>query len=135
MLTRRLMLVGTASGLVLTGCGITGPAHNEAAPPAVDQAVEMVGTAFAPATIRIEQGQTIQWRNTSVLTHTVTADPDLAADPAHVELPAGAQPFHSGDIAAGEVWQRRFTVPGTYRYVCLPHEQIGMRGTIVVDPS
>ena len=135
MLTRRRMVTSTASGLLLTGCGITGPAHTQRPPPAVDHTVQMVGTSFEPASIRITQGQTIQWRNTSLLTHTVTADPELAADPDHVQLPADAETFHSGNIAAGEVWQRSFSVPGTYRYICIPHEQLGMVGTIVVEPS
>ncbi len=95
----------------------------------------MVGISFEPETIRITQGQTVQWRNTSRFTHTVTADPELAADPANVQLPEGAETFDSGDIAAGEVWRRTFTTPGTYRYVCLPHEQQGMRGTVIVEPS
>jgi plastocyanin len=32
----------------------------------------------------------------------------------------------------GETFEVTFEVPGTYRYVCLPHEDHGMRGTVVV---
>lgn len=91
-------------------------------------------TNFSPAVVRIRAGQTVQWRNTSPIGHTVTADSRLAKNPANVILPQGAEPFHSGNIAAGQVWQRTFTLPGTYRYVCLPHEQQGMIGTVIVDP-
>lgn len=122
-----------AGALAVAGCGITGPAHTDRPPPAVDATVTMGLTSFAPETVRIRAGQTVQWRNTSPITHTVTADRSLAADPDHVILPAGAEPFHSGEIKAGEVWQRQFPVPGTYRYVCLPHEQQGMIGTVVVE--
>ena len=122
-----------AGALAIAGCGLTGPAHMDAPPPAVDETVTMGLTSFNPKTIRIRAGQIVQWRNTSLITHTVTADRSLAADPDHVILPQGAEPFHSGDIKAGQVWQRRFPVAGTYRYVCLPHEKKGMIGTIVVE--
>lgn len=132
----RMLTVPVAAGFAvsLAGCGITGPAHTQAPPAAVVQTVSMGFTNFSPATIRIRVGQTVQWRNTSPIGHTVTADPRLARNPANVELPEGAQPFHSGNIPAGQVWQRTFTVPGTYRYVCLPHERQGMIGTVVVEP-
>lgn len=126
-------LVAAAFAFAVAGCGITGPAHREPPPPAVDQTVTMGLTNFSPAVVRIRAGQTVQWRNTSPIGHTVTADPRLAKNPANVILPQGAEPFHSGNIAAGKVWQRTFTRPGTYRYVCLPHEQQGMIGTVIVD--
>ena len=125
--------VAASFAVSLAGCGITGPAHTQPPPATVDQTVTMGFTRFSPAAIRIRAGQTVQWRNTSPIGHTVTADPRLARNPANVQLPEGAQPFHSGNIAAGQVWQRTFDLPGTYRYVCLPHEQQGMIGTVVVE--
>ena len=118
--------------LPLTACGVTGPAHTQPPPPAVDATVTMGMSSFEPASIRIRRGQTVQWRNTSLVTHTVTADPRLAANPANVVLPPGAPAFHSGSLQPGQVWSRTFAVPGTYRYVCLPHERQGMIGTVVV---
>lgn len=133
------MLVRTASALAsaaaLSACGITGPAHTEPPPPAVDATVTMGFVDFNPETVRIREGGTVQWRNTSPIAHTVTADPELANNPANVSLPQGAETFHSGEIEVGEVWSRRFTVPGTSRYVCLPHEEQGMMGTVIVDPA
>ena len=120
------------ASLALTGCGITGPAHTQRPPPAVDAVVTMGLNSFNPGTIRISPGQTVQWRNTSPITHTVTADKARAANPANVILPPGAPPFHSGAVPAGQVWAYTFTIPGTYRYVCLPHERAGMIGTVVV---
>ena len=119
--------------LPLTACGVTGPAHTQPPPPAVDATVTMGMSSFNPGTIRIRAGQTVQWRNTSLVTHTVTADKARAANPANVVLPAGAPSFHSGAVPAGQVWAYTFTVRGTYRYVCLPHEKQGMIGTVVVD--
>lgn len=133
MLGKTAVVTALASGLCLSGCGITGPAHTQPPPPAVAATVTMGMTSFSPAAIRIRAGQTVQWRNTSLMTHTVTANPALAANPANVRLPQGAAPFHSGKIAAGQVWAHTFATPGTYRYVCLPHERQGMAGTVVVD--
>ena len=137
MLHAKALAAIGAAALAVSGCGITGPAHTVPPPPMVDATVEMQGVVggydFSPEVIRIRTGQTVQWRNTSLVGHTVTADKSLAANPANVILPTGAQSFNSGDIDPGAVWSYTFTVPGTYRYVCLPHEKQGMIGTVVVE--
>jgi plastocyanin len=66
------------------------------------------------------------------VTHTVTADPTKAIRPADVTLPAGVQPWDSGNVDAGQSYSYIFSTPGTYRYVCIPHEMLGMIGTITV---
>lgn len=87
---------------------------------------------FEPAQITINVGETVEWRNMSREAHTVTADPNLAANPAHVVLPQGAQPIHSGEIRPGGRYSYTFRAPGIYYYVCLPHEEMGMVGIVVV---
>lgn len=90
---------------------------------------------FAPATVTIHVGEAVRWQNvTSAITHTVTADPGRAENPADVSLPPGAQPFNSGAVTPGQSFQHTFTVAGTYRYFCIPHETLGMLGTVVVEP-
>lgn len=99
--------------------------------PAVE--VEMTNRLlFSPDTVRITSGETVLWRNSSMLPHTVTADASKAAAAGNVTLPPGAQSFDSGNIDAGQTWSYTFTVPGTYRYVCLPHEMAGMTGVVIV---
>lgn len=124
-----------AAGLLLLGaCGTGGPAY---APPGADVAATVKMTtalSFSPDRVTVRVGDIVEWRNRSLFTHTVTADPAKAADPAHVALPPGATAFESGPVPAGQIFRHRFTVPGTYKYVCLPHEGFGMRGTIVVEP-
>ena len=91
---------------------------------------------YVPANVTIRAGETIEWVNTSPLTHTVTADPEKAAQPEeHVALPEGAEPFGSGRMAPQEEFRHTFTVPGTYRYVCIPHEMSGMVGTVEVQAA
>ena len=94
---------------------------------------------FAPGTITVGAGSTIEFRNFSDQAHTVTAYGD--------SLPAGASYFSTGGdseararknlseglIDPGDAYFLPLTVPGTYRYFCIPHENLGMTGTIVVE--
>jgi plastocyanin len=101
-----------------------------------DSAVTVQATdalRFTPSEVRVQIGDTVRWENQSTVVHTVTADPDRAADAANVELPDGAAPFDSGFVDPGDSFTHTFDTPGTYRYVCIPHEGVGMIGTIVVE--
>ena len=121
---------------LLVGCGMGGPAYEEGVPAGVDAVVEMTtGHSFSPANVTIPAGGTIEWRNVAIMTHTVTADPGLAKDPADVRLPQGAQAFDSGDIPAGQIYRHTFDVPGEYRYFCEPHESDDMVGTVIVQSA
>ena len=61
---------------------------------------------FSPAVIDVQVGDTVAWRNTGTMQHTVTAD--------------GGE-FDSGMLAPGATWEHRFSVPGTFGYHCTPH--------------
>lgn len=87
---------------------------------------------FEPQVLTVRAGQTVEWRNGSLLVHTVTADPALAANRKDVALPPGAKPFNSGNLKPGAVFRHTFRVPGRYRYFCIPHEGAGMIGNVVV---
>lgn len=87
---------------------------------------------FLPDTVRVRVGDAVRWENGSDVIHTVTADPDRAARADNVSLPEGVAPFDSGDIVPGGVYVRVFRVPGTYAYVCVPHELAGMVGVVIV---
>ncbi len=92
--------------------------------------------SFSPKTITIRPGGAVEWRNTSLITHTVTDDPRLAQTPPDSMLPASAPAFNSGDIPAGHIYTRSFETPGTYHYFCIHHEGDGMLGTVIVgSPS
>lgn len=135
MNARLFLACATLASMTLAACGFGGPAYDRP-PPRVDKVVDMTTTLnFAPRAITIRAGETVEWRNVSIMDHTVTADPARAKNPAHVRLPPGAEPFHSGTIAPGKVYRRTFPVAGEYRYFCIPHEEQGMLGTITVLPA
>ncbi len=76
---------------------------------------------FVPDTLEIQVGDTVVWRNTSSVVHTVTAHPDRVPDPDAIRLPEGAEPFDSGNLFEDQVFGHVFTVPGEYHYICVPH--------------
>ncbi len=124
--------LGVALAGAVAGCAHDGPAFNT--PPSDVKVVEMHTTLrFSPETLTISRGQTVQWSNKAIMTHTVAFDPSKVKDPADVSLPAGVTPFTSGEVMSGQTWTHKFTVPGTYHYVCQPHEGLGMKGTIIVQ--
>ncbi len=137
-----LMLFDSHSGPLL-GFGPAAQAapidEGEAAEPspATTPAAPEVGMTnqleFIPKRIAIDAGQTVLWKNTSDIPHTVTADPAQAIRPQdHVQLPEGAETFDSGTMQPGDTFRHTFTVPGLYRYFCVPHEMNGMVGEVEV---
>jgi len=118
------------SGLLIT-CSCSGDQSAGEAPPA--DTVTMTNSAkFTPDSIVISAGDVVLWKNTSDLTHTVTCDPEKAVKEKDVSLPSAAKPFNSGNLKSGESFKKKFTVPGTYHYFCIPHEMLGMKGIVVV---
>jgi plastocyanin/uncharacterized membrane protein len=90
---------------------------------------------FKPNKLTITAGASVQWTNQSEDTHTVTNDPKIADDEAEVSSPAGVAVFNSGRVRPGQTFTHRFTEPGLYKYVCEPHEMMGMIGQIEVAPA
>ena len=91
------------------------------------------GLKFEPAEITVSVGDRVQWRNVGNIAHTVTTDPSKVADPEGVSVPSGVRPWDSGLLGGDETFSRTFDKPGTYRYVCIPHEGARMVGIIVVE--
>jgi plastocyanin len=90
---------------------LAAPAGAGAAP-----TVEASATDFSPKKVAISSGQKVTWKNKSG-THTVTFKQgsfDKPLDPSHKTV------------------RRKFTKPGTYRYVCRFHADLGMKGKVVV---
>jgi plastocyanin len=87
---------------------------------------------FVPEKVTIKVGDTVEWYNNAASLHSVTTNQSVAQNPKDVSSPPGAKPFDSGFMPPGAKWSYTFTVPGTYKYLCLPHEKDGMVGYVVV---
>jgi plastocyanin len=138
-LTRRGFLGGmvlvSAAALVACSGGAAAPAAN--APPAAPSntgAVKMTdANKFDPDTVTITKGGTVTWTNSSTMMHSVTDDPAKAANKADALLPDGGAAWDSGILNPGATFTHTFDVAGTYKYFCVPHEALGMLGTITVQ--
>ncbi len=103
---------------------------------------------FLPRTIRVGVGDTVTWVNQDVETpHTITLGKEPEGGPLAAFAPYGdpraydgSKPLNSGFIGAdphwfGKTFSVTFTRAGTYHYICALHDEMGMRGTVVVDPA
>jgi plastocyanin len=88
---------------------------------------------YDPATITIAKGGTVTWQNASQTVHSATFDPSKAAKAGDCSLPQGVQPFDSGLLQPGQTFSHTFDTAGTYKYFCVPHETLGMLGTVIVQ--
>lgn len=130
LLLRRVGLL-VVSVLVLTGLTV-----QESPPTAPAVVVGMTNTmTYTPDTVRVSVGETVRWKNSADVMHTVTADPAEAFKDESVRLPEGAATFNSGNLSPSDTFEHTFDVPGTYRYFCIPHEAVGMYGTVIVVPK
>ncbi len=105
-----------------------------AAPPRATMAVVQMTDQFkfSPSTLTISRGTIVEWKDAGAQPHTITCDPAKAMKKSDVAYPSGAQPFDSGSIMGGQSFKHTFTVAGEYRYICVPHEMMGMIGTVIV---
>jgi plastocyanin len=87
---------------------------------------------YVPEKLTIPVGTTVEWVNNAKTLHDVTTDADSVQKPSDVKLPPGAHPFDSGFMQPGMTFDYTFTVPGNYKYTCIPHEKDGMVGEIDV---
>ena len=87
---------------------------------------------YAPEKVSIKAGESVRWVNDGETVHSVSTASANAQNPKDASIPRGAVAFDSGFIPPGGDYSYKFIVPGTYRYFCLPHENAGMVGVIVV---
>jgi plastocyanin len=145
--TKRVISLGAVMlslpALMGAGCGATPGASSAgliatavagtAGSPTVLMISDGDARKFEPAALTVPRGTAVTWKHVSGSGHTATLDPTKVKDASKVALPSGAQPWDSGNLSDGASWTYTFEVPGTYRYACLPHEDRGMLGTIVVS--
>ncbi len=135
--------VATPGHLINIGSGFVTPTSGG------DQSVSV--NRFLPGDLTIHVGDTVTWKTTDPATpHTVTfgpepADPQAVTGtdgPGHATI-AGPNPVvNSGFLKAGPPpppaqgtqFQVKFLAPGIYPYYCTLHDDLGMIGTIRVEP-
>ena len=71
--------------------------------------------AFNPAELTVNVGDTIVWKNTDIVSHTVTA-----ADGS----------FDSDEIKPGKSWKLVAKKAGTFAYACSPHPNMHGKFTV-----
>lgn len=77
--------------------------------------VRIVDNRFRPASITIDRGTVVKWKNRGSRTHTTTSDTGL---------------WDSGSLSPGDTFRRRFRRRGRFDYHCTIHAS--MTGTIRV---
>jgi plastocyanin len=96
------------------------PAPSSVTAPTIEP-VDIVDLAFEPAALELPAGTAVLWTNTGAAPHTVSAEDGS---------------FDSGTLQPGSTFERTFTTPGTYAYLCQIHPE--MTGTIEIlapDPE
>lgn len=143
---RAFLAVGIGATAALAGC--IGPSLSSS-----EYDIGMQSNAFVPEpavggtdvpTFEATVGEPVVWANSGSRNHTVTAydagvpdgadyfasggfDDELAAREAWEESLSGG-----GVIEPGQTYEHTFEVAGDYYYFCIPHEDAGMDGKIVV---
>jgi plastocyanin len=120
----------TAVARVSSGLGAEASAVQSASGPTVKMTDQY---KYDPSTITVPKGTTITWQNAGTMVHSATFDPAKAVNKDDCSLPAGVAPFDSGLLQPGQTWSHTFTVAGTYKYFCVPHEALGMKGQVIVQ--
>jgi plastocyanin len=113
---RRLLQLATLSLLVLLVFAPSAWAQGQ------EVTVRMEDNFFDPANITVEPGTTVTWVQSGSNPHTTTSYDGL---------------WDSGMIEGGSGGTFSFTFeePGTFDYFCIPHESLGMIGSVTVTGS
>jgi uncharacterized membrane protein/plastocyanin len=89
-----------------------------AQPSGTDHVVVMKQVHFDPPQITVKPGDSVQWTNEDIFSHTITADDGS---------------FDSGPIDPGHSWQMTFKRDETIAYHCRPHPN--MRAMLIVQAA
>jgi len=133
--SRRAFLVGMTAGVA----GCTSGILDDPSFPEADVIAAPDGEfVFDPGELTVTVGETVRWGFASG-GHNLSCRP---GDDDAVALPDGAEPFASYGpgqdpevtlVARGGTYERTFETAGQYTYVCIPHADGGMVGTIRVE--
>jgi plastocyanin len=96
----------------------TAPRAAPKARAAGSQTVPIQGFVFKPATVTINEGDTVTWTNQDTAPHTATASDGS---------------FDTGNLKKGASGSHKFSKAGSFAYICSIHPN--MKGTVVVKAA
>jgi plastocyanin len=128
-----MALIGAAAGLRYS----VPTADQQAAPLVPFYAVEMRDHYFDPPGLWLQLHDQVTWvlRETGgAAGHSATAY--HPSQDKELRIPESAQPFNS-DVRKrlGSRFTSKFTEPGVYDYFCIPHEDLGMVGRLIIKEA
>lgn len=112
----------TAAKQATVGAGTTSTVNWSATGGDDVTTVTLSGTSFTPGNVTIAVGETVRWV-VSNGSHTVTPD-----TPGQTGTWTG-----TGQLNAGDTFEHTFIAAGDFDYHCIPHQSLGMTGTITVQ--
>lgn len=112
-----MKLLPFAAALIATvGLTACGSSSADTEPAAV---IDVTNMSYSPASVTIEQGQTVQWKfDDNGLPHDVAGDGPLEG-------------LLQSELLTEGTYEYTFDDPGTYTYHCTPHAS--MVGTVIVQ--
>lgn len=85
---------------------------------------------FDPHVVWVKKGGTVTWTLESGVHSTTAYHPD---NDKPLRIPKGAKPWNSEILTTqGQTFEHTFAVEGVYDYFCIPHESMGMIGSVIV---
>ncbi|MBI3659989.1 hypothetical protein HY230_05900 [Candidatus Acetothermia bacterium] len=131
-------LVAAVIGATAVGLMQSGPAPDRQPAPVIPvYVVEMRDNYFDPPGLFLQLGDSVTW----VLSETAgnsghSATAYHPSQDKELRIPEAAQPFNSDVFKKlGNRFTFKFTVSGVYDYFCIPHEDVGMVGRIIVKEA
>jgi plastocyanin len=124
-------ILGTsAAGSVAVAGSATTTATKTVTMTASGCAGQMWSWCYKPATLTVQRGTKVVWKNMTLVPHDVKrctkaackASPGTGTD----------TKFGSKMIGPKKTYTYTFNQPGTYVYYCIPHGYVAMHGTIIV---
>ncbi len=131
-------LVAIVIGAMVVGLLRAGPAadrqHFDVTPLYV---VEIHDNYFDPPGLFLQLHESVTWvlsENAGNSGHSTTSY--HPSQDKELRIPENAQPFNSGLFKRlGRSFTYKFTIVGVYDYFCIPHEDVGMVGRIIVQEA
>jgi plastocyanin len=109
--------------VALAAATLVAPSSGSPARQSATRAVSIKDDRFSPKTVHVGARGRVTWTWKGQNDHNVTFR----------HVPRGASKKPRARTRSSGTFTRKFTIKGKYRYVCTIHEDLGMKGTVVVE--